>query len=211
MSDTSKSVAHTLNNLLGMIAGYGELVRRQLGPDHAQARHLEHILESASRAAELVRVLAVQAATAAPAPAPSKPAAGLGTILLVEDDVALRELVAEALEGAGYGVVAAGNGAEAIDSVHRHVGPIDLILSDVVLPGLGGPELVRQLQRLRPGMKVLYMTGYTQDVIFGRGLLAPGSPLLEKPFNAEILLDRVHLAMVETATAGAPVGVVAVS
>lgn len=130
---------------------------------------------------------------------PSKPLkgiqAGTETILLVEDAEPLRTLAKEILEHSGYTVLEAANGIEAIQVAHNSHGPIHLLLTDVIMPVMGGEQLAAQLTRVRPDMKVLYMSGYPNDGIAWSGMLASGVMLLEKPFSREILMRRVRQAL----------------
>ena len=119
-------------------------------------------------------------------------ARGSETLLLVEDQKELRELVREMLEMNGYTVVAAGDGLEALEICQRHEGRIDLMLSDVVMPQMGGRELAQRLATLRPEMKVLYMSGYTSNAIVHHGILDPGTVLLQKPFTPDGLARKVR-------------------
>jgi CheY-like chemotaxis protein len=120
---------------------------------------------------------------------------GTETILLVEDAEPLRTLTKEILEHSGYTVLEAGNGIEAIQVAHNSHGPIHLLLTDVIMPVMGGEQLSAQLTRIRPNMKVLYMSGYPNDGIALPGMLASGVMLLEKPFSREILMRRVRQAL----------------
>ena len=117
---------------------------------------------------------------------------GWETILLVEDAQALRELGRELLEGNGYTVFEAANGADAIRVAKRHQDPIHLLLSDVVMPGMDGRKLADQMVHIHPGIKVLYMSGFTDDVIVHHGVLDSGVALLEKPFTKESLMRKVR-------------------
>ncbi|MEU4245290.1 ATP-binding protein [Actinoplanes sp. NPDC026619] len=124
---------------------------------------------------------------------PSEPAPGRGeTLLVVEDEEALREVAGRILAGAGYRVLSASCGAEALELVARHDGVIDLLVSDVVMPGMLGKELAERLVDARPGTRVLYMSGYAQPVLHSQGTLDPGVALLEKPFTASDLLAAVR-------------------
>jgi two-component system, cell cycle sensor histidine kinase and response regulator CckA len=114
------------------------------------------------------------------------------TILLVEDSAPLRELVQEMLAGLGYNVLAFGRPLEAIRSVERYVGPIALLVTDVVMPEINGRVLAETLVRARPEMKVLYTSGYASDTCVDQGEIDVGSPLLEKPFTRDILARRVR-------------------
>ncbi len=122
---------------------------------------------------------------------------GTETLLLVEDAEPLRTLTKETLERSGYTVLEAGNGIEAIQVAHDSPGPIHLLLTDVIMPVMGGEQLAAQLSRIRPNIKVLYMSGYPNDGIAWPGMLASGVILLEKPFTREILWRRVRQVLDE--------------
>ena len=117
---------------------------------------------------------------------------GWETVLLVEDAQPLRELARELLESNGYTVLEAANGADAIQAAENHRGPIHLLLSDVVMPGMDGRRLADCLVRSNPELKVLYMSGYTDDAIGHHGVLGSGIALLEKPFTREGLTRKVR-------------------
>lgn len=116
---------------------------------------------------------------------------GSETILLVEDESALRSMFTTVLQRLGYRVLQAGGGTEAI-ALCREAGPIDLMVTDVVLPGMGGRELAENLTRSRPGLKVLFMSGYTSDAVVRRGVLQAEVAFLQKPFTMAALGDRVR-------------------
>ena len=138
----------------------------------------------------------VDEAAAAPTPTATPTASrGWETILLAEDEDSLRSLAREILEDQGYRVIEAASGKEAIEIAHGHPGPIHLLLTDVVMPGMNGRVLAEALMAVRPELRVLYMSGYTDDVIAHRGVLEPGTLLLEKPFGARGLLARVREAL----------------
>lgn len=130
---------------------------------------------------------------------PSKPLKGVQTgtetVLLVEDAEPLRTLTKEILERGGYTVLEAANGMEAIQIAHDSYGPIHLLLTDVIMPVMGGEQLAAQLTRVRPNMKVLYMSGYPNEGIAWSGMLASAVMLLEKPFTREMLMRRVRQAL----------------
>jgi hypothetical protein len=113
------------------------------------------------------------------------------TILLVEDDAPVRELVRMMLTKKGYDVLCAADGEEAITTAGEHRGTIDLLVTDVVLPGLNGREVAERLRATRPDVTVLYMSGYTDDAILRRGVLTQRSSLIQKPFSAGDLTSRV--------------------
>ncbi|ATE53937.1 MULTISPECIES: ATP-binding protein [Actinosynnema] len=118
-----------------------------------------------------------------------------GTILLVEDQVALREVTRRLLERNGYDVITAPNGMAALRTAHDHDGHIDLVLTDVVMPGMLGKELGERVTLVRPGVAVVYMSGYAQPVLTSQGTLNPGVVLVEKPFSEAELMSKVHAAV----------------
>ncbi len=122
----------------------------------------------------------------------ARPVGGSETILLVEDESALRKLARTLLERHGYRVLDAANADGAIAVAEREENIIDLLLTDVVMPGRSGPELTAHLKPLRPNLSVLYMSGYADDAIVRRGMLAPGTPFVQKPFTAAILMRKVR-------------------
>ena len=120
---------------------------------------------------------------------------GAMTILVVDDDASLLDVVQVVLEGAGYAVLKALNGQEALRVAQAHQGPIALLLADVVMPGLSGPEVAARLHAVQPGAKVLFMSGFTTEYVQARGL-REGDPLLVKPFSPETLLSKVRAMLV---------------
>jgi PAS domain S-box-containing protein len=117
---------------------------------------------------------------------------GFETILLAEDSTLLRVLTCALLENNGYEVIAAENGIEAVKLAERCDRPIHLLLTDVVMPGMSGRELADRLAVKRPGMRVLYMSGYTNDAIVHHGVLEPGLFFLQKPFSQEALTHKLR-------------------
>jgi CheY-like chemotaxis protein len=117
---------------------------------------------------------------------------GSETILLVEDAEPLRKLAQTFLEGGGFRVLSAESGENALEVTARFGKTIDLLLTDVVMPGMNGRVLAEQLLRRQPGMKVLYMSGYTDSFIAGHGVLDPGTHLLHKPFTDDVLIRKVR-------------------
>ncbi len=116
---------------------------------------------------------------------------GQGTVLVVEDDESIRNLAVEVLGRYGYTVLEAGDGEEALGIAGAHAGEIGLLLTDVVMPRMGGRGLHERLQQLRPGIKVLYMSGYTDNAIVHQGVLDPGIAFLQKPFSPASLARKV--------------------
>jgi PAS domain S-box-containing protein len=136
------------------------------------------------------------AAAAEPAPAGRVPRSLPGTpaesILLVEDDEQVRTYVAEMLADLGYAVLVAETAEQALASMMQAQERIDLLLTDVMLPGMNGRDLAEKARELRPGIKALFMTGYARDVIVHQGRLDPGIDLIEKPFRRETLATRIR-------------------
>ncbi len=122
----------------------------------------------------------------------SKDLRGSETILIVEDSEQVRVLAGSVLERNGYHVLTAGNGAEALQTVESHDGPVHLLLTDVVLPGMNGRELYEKAAETRPSIKVLYMSGYTDNVIAHRGVLDEGVQFIQKPFTVQGLAAKVR-------------------
>lgn len=128
-----------------------------------------------------------------PAPLPIVP--GSGTILLVEDDPMVRRLTAQMLEALGYSVIVSDSPAQALSLCAQAVTPIDLMMTDVVMPGMNGKELMQKAQAVRPGTKVLFMSGYTSNVIAHHGVLEEGIRFIQKPFSMEDLAQKVRDAI----------------
>jgi two-component system cell cycle sensor histidine kinase/response regulator CckA len=117
---------------------------------------------------------------------------GTETILLVEDDPALRDLGRRILQEAGYSVVEAEGGPQALQVAARHVGPIHLLLSDVIMPDMNGVALAERLAETYPDLKILFVSGYTHDMIGRHGVLEPGVAFLQKPFSPPALAHKVR-------------------
>jgi two-component system cell cycle sensor histidine kinase/response regulator CckA len=117
---------------------------------------------------------------------------GSESILLVEDSEPLRKLAQTFLESAGFRVMSAEHGEDALQVASRHGKTFDLLLTDVVMPGMNGRVLAEHLLPRQPGMRVLYMSGYTDSFIAGHGVLEPGTHLLHKPFTDEVLIRKVR-------------------
>jgi CheY-like chemotaxis protein len=117
---------------------------------------------------------------------------GTETVLLVEDQDMVRDMVREALEMSGYAVLAASGGADALALAAGHSGPIHLLVTDVVMPGMSGRELAEQLSTVRPTLRVLFMSGYTDDAISRHGILEEGVTFLQKPFTPDALSRKVR-------------------
>ena len=122
-------------------------------------------------------------------------ARGTETILLAEDAAAVREFASLTLRNSGYDVLEAANGREALDLAERHAGRIALLVTDVVMPGMGGRELAGRLGQIRPGLRVLYVSGYTDDAIVDHGVLEAGVAFLQKPFTSAGLARKVRMVL----------------
>jgi PAS domain S-box-containing protein len=120
------------------------------------------------------------------------PAGGSETILVIEDEDVVRNLACRGLRDHGYTVVEARNGAEGLRHVREHPGMVDLAISDVVMPEMGGRELAQSLALSDPGLPILFMSGYTGEDVVQRGLLDPGAPFQQKPFTPITLATKVR-------------------
>lgn len=114
------------------------------------------------------------------------------TVLLVEDDEGIRLLARLALDIRGYAVLAAANGDQALEIARHHLGDIHVLLTDIQVPGLRGPDLAARIASMRPGIKVLFMSGAPDDAAAGREGLPAGAALLAKPFSVEALARKVR-------------------
>ena len=130
--------------------------------------------------------------TSEPRTASTETNRGSETILLVEDEEAVRNLTSRILKKQGYRVMAAQHGREAMEMAAKEEGWIDLVLTDVVMPGMNGRGLVERLTGIRPRIKSLYMSGYTDDDIIRRGFIEPSKSFLQKPFTSDALLQTVR-------------------
>ena len=117
---------------------------------------------------------------------------GSETILLVEDEETLRKLASAILEGYGYTVLSAGNGEEALRVVGNSPGIPHLLVTDVIMPKMGGRELSDRIKAIHPGTRVLFMSGYTDNAIVHHGVLEPGVSYLQKPFTPKGLARKVR-------------------
>lgn len=116
------------------------------------------------------------------------------TILVVDDDEWVRVLARDVLAAEGYRVIEAADGQDAIRVAAEHAGPIHLLLTDVMMPGMNGCELAAGLGALLPGLKIMFMSAYDRDSLVARGL-NPGGPVITKPFTIEYLTRRVQMVL----------------
>jgi CheY-like chemotaxis protein len=117
---------------------------------------------------------------------------GTETVLFVEDDPGVRRIGVQILAEQSYRIRVAANGAEALQAVSSHPDPVHLLVTDVVMPGMSGTELAHKLRAHWPGLPVLYISGYTEDATVAPSGLAPRTAFLRKPYQREILLDKVR-------------------
>ena len=213
---TASFVAHELNNLLTVVQINTEFLLETAGENPASAQELAEIQSAARRASILARQLlassrlepfdanlAEAALKKKSSVSPEKTvAAGLEktprvaeTILLVEDEAAVRTLAKKILSKKGYRVLEASDGAIALRLAAAHVGEIDLVLTDVAMPNLGGRGMVEELRELSPGIRVLFMSGYPKEEVFPDKGSANHVPYLQKPFTGETLFSEVRSAL----------------
>jgi DNA-binding NtrC family response regulator len=120
------------------------------------------------------------------------PPLGSETVLVVEDEAALRNLTVHVLKSKGYRVLATDNAASSLTLARQYEGKIDLLLTDVVMPDLTGPDLVSEIKKVRPDLKVLYMSGYSSNTMVEQGVLGSDSTLIVKPFSTHELLCKMR-------------------
>jgi signal transduction histidine kinase/ActR/RegA family two-component response regulator len=139
--------------------------------------------------------VAAPAPAAGPGAAASLPGRGEGTVLLAEDEVTVRRLAVRVLRRGGFHVLEACDGEEALAVAREYTGPLHLLVTDMVMPRLGGRGLAARLREARPGVPVVYVSGYAEEAVQRDGVLDPGARFLPKPFTAEQLLETVHAAL----------------
>jgi two-component system cell cycle sensor histidine kinase/response regulator CckA len=179
---------------LGLATVYG-IVRQSGGHIRVSSR-----LHHGSTFTVYLPRAAGRAEDAAESPAWTEQPGGAGTVLVVEDEETVRRLACRVLRTKGYRVIEAEDPAAALRLMREHEGPIHLLVTDIVMPGMTGPALVERLIADRPELKVLYITGYAEEAIERQGTLPAGGALLEKPFTARQLADRVRAALSDPET-----------
>ncbi len=180
-------VAATLSRAYGIVRQWGGDISVSNGPRSAIVFHvfLPRLESPGGEAAPEPATAAVEAPSAPEPPAP------LATILVVEDEAGIRALVRKILRRQGYEVLEAANGQDALALCREHGQRVELLITDVLMPQMGGRELVERLQTQGHDMKVLYVSGYTDDTTIYSGELPPGTAFLQKPFTLGSLLDKV--------------------
>src|SRR5207237_8158030 len=136
-----------------------------------------------------------------PPPEAAGAARGAGeTVLVVDDEPAVRVVTKRILQRSGYAVLEAAGGVEALDTLREHPGPIHLLLTDVIMPEMNGREVAQRVRRQRPGIRVVYMSGYSPEAIAHDGLLDEGAAFVRKTFERGLVLETVRRGVVDTAT-----------
>jgi CheY-like chemotaxis protein len=158
----------------------------------ADRQRIEKRVLSLARKGDFTRESLLLAVERATGPAHPEPRDGGPTVLVVDDHDLNRELVRTMLERKGYRVVTAESPAHALELARSHDGPIDLLLTDVVMPGMSGRDLADLLVAERPELRVLYASGYTRDAISSQGVLDERTAFLEKPFTSASLARAVR-------------------
>ena len=126
------------------------------------------------------------------------------TVLVLEDEEVVRDLLCAVLTDAGYDVLCAAAPTEALELARARPEPIDLLVSDVILPEMHGPAIARLINALKPEMKVLFVSGYSENDISEQGVLDPGVEVLQKPFSQQELLLKIDAMLNEPAAAAVP-------
>jgi CheY-like chemotaxis protein len=204
-------VAQDVSNLLAVISNYAAFVGDEVAKDGAQVNwqsireDVRQIQLAARRAADLTLLPATgQGIQAEPMPEP-QPGGGAGeTVLIVEDEPAMREVTRRILSRSGYTVIAAATGHEAIEIAASHTGDIDVLLTDVAMPQMLGKEAAERIRALRPGVTVLFMSGYARGVLDPQGVVEAGVNLIQKPFSEAELLATLRRTIASATPPGAP-------
>jgi len=217
LGHVASGVSHDFNNLLGLILNFTGFVDEEIqeaalrdGEERwSQARKdLLQVQRAAERGAELTRKLqafarrrndtggAVEGRPDAPLEEISTPdLGGRETVLIVEDEAGLREAAARMLGRHGYRVLSAGGGVAALEVLAGFDGVVDLLITDVVMPDMLGREFAEKARLLRPGARVLYISGHGERALTTQGRITPGHSLVEKPFTERALLTKVRAAL----------------
>lgn len=217
MEDATKTaglVAHELNNLLTVININTEFLLDSTGDNPTSTEELLEIQRAAQRASVLARRLLASSrreafdasvTQGAKKRTPPRGSAAKGgaepkdriteTVLLVEDEPGVRGLAKRVLTQHGYRVLEAADGAIALRIAAGHVGEIDLVLTDVEMPNLGGRGMMEELKELSPDLRVLFMSGFPKEEVFPDSVRSKRTPYLQKPFTAETLCNEVRAAL----------------
>jgi PAS domain S-box-containing protein len=177
--EKGKGTGLGLSTVYGIVKQSGGYVMVQSEKSHGTTFHiyLPHVEGAAEKHAPPVSPVAL---------------GGTETVLLVEDEESVRQLVRETLVSKGYRVIEADHGEAGMKAAAQHQGKIDLVITDVIMPGMGGRELVKHLAQIRPETRVLYLSGYTEDAIVNEGTSDSGTAFLQKPFTLQSLARKVR-------------------
>jgi CheY-like chemotaxis protein len=189
--DTGKGTGLGLSTVLGIVEQSGGYISAESTPGQGSAFRIY-----------LPRTVATEADVAHVAAPRTRREPPNGTLLVVEDEEPVRALVHRVLEDAGFRVIVAVDGHDALEMARKHQGRIDLLFTDVVMPGMSGRELAERLLIQRPGTPVLYASGYDEEMVAERASLDPGIQYLPKPYTAAQLLDRIQTLL----DGGSPTG-----
>ena len=190
--EKGKGTGLGLSTVYGIVSQSGGQVSVESSPRKGAAFTILLPSVAAGTRAQAASDITAAADRAEPATSPgSNPTRVEGRILLVEDEMVVRDLARSILAKAGYTVLEAGDGHEALTMHARLDAPIDLLVTDVIMPGMGGAELARRLHAARPDLKVIYISGYADDTLGAQGQLADGINLLRKPFSGVELLSLI--------------------
>jgi CheY-like chemotaxis protein len=178
--ERGKGTGLGLSTVYGIVEQSGGYVRAQSEPGHGSAFR--------------IYLPCAQVGSGKPAARSTKArlAKGRGTVLVVEDELAVRQVVAAALRSSGYKVLEAGSGEEAMRRLCRHEGPLHLVLTDLVMPRMNGRKVADSVRTLYPEVKVVFMSGYTDDALLRHGVSDTQGSFLPKPFTIEALTQKVR-------------------
>ena len=168
-----------LSTVYGIVKQSGGYITVESEPGRGTAFHI------------LLPRMANPGPAAAPGTAEHTGATARGTVLLVEDEDPVRRVTARVLRRSGFGVIEAHDGREALDLWTQHGASVDVVLTDLVMPRMGGEELARHIRAARPELPILFISGYTQGAALNRDALGPGAEMVHKPFDADELAERI--------------------
>lgn len=208
-------VVHDVFNQLTPIMTYAQMSLRVVEPEDVLYNHFQAIGAAAEKSFALLQRLVVKetsplaaenvtpVATSVPVAQPlHPPPPGGATVLLVDDENDVRGATAEALRQGGYNILEAMEGPEAIQVVEQYsAGKVDVLITDVIMPGMGGKHLAEQIMEVRPGIRTIYVSGYGEDSLTSQGLLEPGSLFIQKPINLTALTAAINDVMLHGAQA----------
>ena len=206
-------IVHDVFNQLTPIMTYAQMSMRDVDIDDTLHSRLQAIGAAAEKSFVLLQRL-VQNETALPAAEIISPVAtpvsevqalfppppGGATVLLVDDEDIVRNATAEALRQGGYNMLEAAEGPEAIQVIEQYsAGKVDVLITDVIMPGMGGKHLAEKVREVRPGIRTIYVSGYSEESLLSQGLLEPGATIVQKPINLATLTNEINDLMLHGA------------